>query len=142
MKSKVVKFVFVFLSFSFHMNLNAQSLLLENLGDFVFILDSTVVPSDISNLDAFPLRKVNNNNRSEFSSKTIVLFAEEVKVISCDVLGEDSLLLSTYPYFIDHYKGILRVEYNENEYVEYEGGIASTSNFAILFKTKDQKNNK
>ena len=82
MNNRVVKVVFVFILFSFHKNLNAQSLLLENLVDFVFVLDSTVVPSDISNLEALTLRKVDNNNRSEFSSKTILLFTEEVKVIA------------------------------------------------------------
>lgn len=138
MNSKVVKVVFVFLLFSFHKNLNAQSLLLDNIGDFVFILDSTVVPSDISNLEALPLRKVDKNNCSEFSSKTILLFTEDVKVISCNSIGEDSLLLASYPYHIDHSKGIVTIVYAENKNIKYQGGITSVGNFAILFKTKKQ----
>lgn len=135
---KVVKFVFVFLLFSFHKNLNAQSLLLDNIDDFVFMLDSTLVPSDICNLEAIPLRKVNKNNRSEFSSKTIVLFKEEMKIISCNAIGEDSLLLASYPYHIDHTKGIVTIVYAENKNIKYKGGITSVGNFAILYKTKKQ----
>lgn len=138
MNSKVVKVVFVFILFSFHQNLNAQSLLLENLGDFVFVLDSTVVPSDISNLEALPLRKVDKINRSEFSSKTILVFTEEVNLISCNIIGEDSLLLASYPYHIDHTKGIVTIVYAENKNIKYKGGITSVGNFAILFKTKKQ----
>jgi hypothetical protein len=138
MNSKVGKVVFVFLLFSFHKNLNAQSLLLDNIGDFVFTLDLTVVPSDISNLEALPLRKVDKNNRSEFSSKTIVLFTEDMKIISCNAIGEDSLLLASYPYHIDHTKGIVTILYAENKKVKYKGGITSVGNFGILFKTKKQ----
>jgi hypothetical protein len=138
MNNRVVKVVFVFILFSFHKNLNAQSLLLENLVDFVFVLDSTVVPSDISNLEALTLRKVDKNNRSEFSSKTILLFTEEVKVISCNAIGEDSLLVASYPYHIDHSKGIVTIFYTENKRVKYKGGITSVGNFAVLFKTKKQ----
>ena len=113
----------------------SQSVFLDNLKNSVWLSDSSIIGSNISNESMFGLESLNVPKHHIKHSKTIWSFKDSLTITRYAPLTKSEVLIGKYKY--TKKDGYLIIEFNE-ERNQYSIGITSIGNFVLLTKKKNK----
>lgn len=127
------------LSIVFTLTCFGQTLFFDNLETSTWLSVSTFSDSLLKNAAQIPLSKLNISKDSIRENVSTWNFEEGILTISYfDIDTHQETPISTYPYKANRDKGVLTININKED-IEFEVGITSTGNNALLIRKKAKR---
>lgn len=127
------------LSIAFTLTCFGQTLFFDNLETSTWLSVSTFSDSLLKNAEQIPLSKLNISKDSIRENVSTWNFEEGILTISYfDIDTHQETPISTYPYEANRDKGVLTININKED-IEFEVGITSTGNNALLIRKKAKR---
>lgn len=117
-----------------------QTLFFDNLNNSRWKSDENYDETSIRNTKEIGLGKLITSTDSLTINVTIWEFKDDtLTILQFDCNSRKDSLVATYKYDANAEKGIIKIILNESESLEYEVGIISTGNYALLIRKLKKK---
>lgn len=134
------KIILLLLFYSSSILCFGQTLFFDNLNNSRWKSDENYDETSIRNTKEIGLGKLITSTDSLTINVTIWEFKDDtLTILHFDCISRKDRLIATYKFEANSEKGILKIFLNESENLEYEVGIISTGNYAILIRKLKKK---